>query len=89
MPRNADAKTTRKTIENIGAAPTPFNQTEKQEQTRSWIATGFVGGYLAVFISLIVLAALGKLSNSYIQTFLLAIGSPLGFIIGFYFKSSK
>lgn len=82
-------KKTSRNIDNISSVPTPFNQTEKQEQTRSWIALGFVGGYLAVFIVLIVLAATGFLSNTETQTFLLAIGSPLGFIIGFYFKSSK
>lgn len=61
---------------------------EKQEDTRSTIAIGFVIGYAVVVGLLIILSAFKKLDSNTTKDFLLSIGSPLGFIIGFYFKSS-
>jgi ABC-type multidrug transport system permease subunit len=61
---------------------------EKQEGTRSLIASIFVAGYFVILILLISLSAAHKLEGNVSQNYLLAIGSPLGFIIGFYFKSS-
>lgn len=61
---------------------------EKQEDTRSTIAIGFVIGYAVVVAILILLSAFGKMDSNTVKDFLLAIGSPLGFIIGFYFKNS-
>jgi len=60
---------------------------EKQEDTRSTIAIGFVIGYAIVVGILIILSAFGRMDSNTVKDFLLAIGSPLGFIIGFYFKS--
>lgn len=59
---------------------------EKQEDTRSKIAISFVMGYGFIIVVLIGLCAWGKLDSNTVKDFLLAIGSPLGFIIGFYFK---
>ena len=62
---------------------------EKQEDTRSTIAIGFVIGYAIVVAILIILSAFDRMDSNTVKDFLLAIGSPLGFIIGFYFKSSS
>ena len=80
-------KTTKRNIDNIGSVPTPFNQAEKQENTRSYIALGFVGGYLAIVVLLIILTAYKKLDENTAKDYLIAIGTQLGFIIGFYFKN--
>ena len=61
---------------------------EKQEDTRSTIAIGFVIGYAVIVAILITLCAFRRLDGNTVKDFLLAIGSPLGFIIGFYFKTS-
>ncbi len=65
-----------------------IKRAEKQEDTRSFIANLFVIGYFIVLLILIGLSAWGKISTTVTQNFLIAIGSPFGFIIGFYFKSS-
>lgn len=62
---------------------------EKQEDTRSVIAIGFVIGYAVVVSILIVLSSFKLMGSDIVKDFLLAIGSPLGFIIGFYFKADK
>jgi hypothetical protein len=59
----------------------------RQEVTRSRIAQTFIIGYLAIIIMLILITASGKLAADVAKDYLLAIGSPLGFIIGYYFKS--
>ncbi|HVI69753.1 MAG TPA: hypothetical protein VM581_04840 [Magnetospirillaceae bacterium] len=61
---------------------------EKQEDTRSTIAIGFVIGYAVVVALLMTLTAFKLMDGTTVKDFLLAIGSPLGFIIGFYFKNS-
>jgi hypothetical protein len=78
------------TVENLSALDqSQIKRAEKQEDTRSRIANIFVIGYLLVLALLIGLTAWGKLSADSAKDYLLAIGSPLGFIIGFYFKSSE
>jgi hypothetical protein len=62
---------------------------EKQEDTRSTIAIGFVVGYAVIVLVLIILCAAKTLDDNTAKDFLLAIGTPLGFIIGFYFKGEK
>lgn len=62
---------------------------EKRENVRSFIATLFVGGYLALVLLLIILSAFYKFPSESSKDFLLAISSPLGFVIGFYFKSAS
>lgn len=80
----------KKTIENLSAIDlSQIKRSEKQEDTRSLIANIFVIGYLSAVGVLIILATFAKLTSDTVKDFLLAIGSPLGFIIGFYFKSTK
>jgi len=62
---------------------------EKQEDTRTRIAVFFVAGYLLLILLLIILSTFFALPADNVKDFLLAIGSPLGFIIGFYFKSQQ
>ncbi len=79
----------KRTIENISPVDqSAIKRSEKQEGTRSVIATVFVLGYLLIVIILIFLATFFKLGSDTTKDYLLAVGSPLGFIIGFYFKSS-
>ncbi len=79
----------KKTVENLSQLDqSQIKRAEKQEDTRSFIANLFVIGYFIVLAILIGLSASGKLTTSVTQNFLIAIGSPFGFIIGFYFKSS-
>ena len=56
--------------------------------TRNLIALVFIVSYLALLIILITLSAFFGLSEQAAKDYLLAIGTPLGFIIGFYFKST-
>lgn len=79
----------KKTVENLNAIDqSQIKRAEKQEDTRSRIANVFIYGYLLLLLVLILLSAFGKLAQDSAKDYLLAIGSPLGFIIGFYFKSS-
>lgn len=79
----------RKTVENLSAVDqSQIKRAEKQEDTRSFIANVFVMGYLVAIAILVILATFTDLSSDSVKDFLLALGSPLGFIIGFYFKSS-
>ena len=66
-----------------------INRAERQEKTRSWIALGFVGMYLAVIVFLISLTAWHHFPADSVKDYLLALGSSLGFIIGFYFSSGN
>ena len=80
----------RRTVQNFSAInQSQIKRAEKQEDTRSFIANVFVIGYLIAVAVLILLATFADLSSDNVKDFLLAIGSPLGFIIGFYFKSSS
>ncbi len=62
---------------------------EKQEDTRTRIAQFFVVGYLALIFTLIIFSTFFKLPAEGVKDYLLAISSPLGFIIGFYFKANQ
>lgn len=84
------AQSQKKTVESLSATDqSSIRRLEKQEDTRSRIANIFVCGYLAVLGLLILLSAFHKMTTDSTKDFLLAVGSPLGFIIGFYFKSSE
>ncbi len=65
-----------------------IKRAEKREDTRSRIAMIYIWGYLAILAGLLFLSALTKITTDATKDFLLAIGSPLGFIIGYYFKST-
>lgn len=77
----------KQTLEDVDAVTlSGVKRAEKQEDTRSVIAIGFVIGYAVVIAVLIILSAFRLIDTNTVKDFLLAIGSPLGFIIGFYFK---
>lgn len=61
---------------------------EKQESTRSIIALVFVIGYLFITLVLIFFSAFKQLTADTAKDYLLALGTGLGFIIGFYFKAN-
>ena len=80
----------KQTLEDVDAVTlSGVKRAEKQEDTRSVIAIGFVIGYAVVISVLITLSAFHLIDTNTVKDFLLAIGSPLGFIIGFYFKGDK
>lgn len=62
---------------------------EKTENTRNLIALVFIISYLALLIFLIILSAFYGLKEQTAKDYLLAIGTPLGFIIGYYFKTTS
>ena len=64
-----------------------LTQGPAMEKTRKVIAIGFVIGYLVIIAVLIVFTTFFNLKSDTAKDYLLAIGSPLGFIIGFYFKA--
>ncbi len=59
----------------------------QREDTRSSIAKISIAGYLAIVFCLIAAATFTKLPADVAKDYLLAVGSPLGFVIGYYFKS--
>ncbi len=61
---------------------------EKQEDTRSIISLIFIIAYFIIIAALVLFTTFAKLPAETAKDYLLAIGSPLGFIIGYYFKSS-
>lgn len=63
-------------------------RSEKQEDTRSQIATHYIWAYIGVIILLLIATTFFRLPTENVKDFLLAMGSPLGFIIGYYFKSA-
>jgi len=80
----------KKTVEFLNPVDqSQIKRAEKQEDTRSLIANIFVIGYLLILITLIILSTFFDLTSETVKDYLLAVGSPLGFIIGFYFKSSE
>jgi hypothetical protein len=80
----------KQTLEDVDAVTlSGVKRAEKQEDTRSVIAIGFVIGYAVVIVVLIILSSFKLMDSDVVKDFLLAIGSPLGFIIGFYFKGDK
>jgi hypothetical protein len=76
-------------IESAQQDSESFRLANRQENTRSRIAQTFIFGYLFVITMLIIITALGKIVPDVAKDYLLAIGSPLGFIIGYYFKSAS
>ncbi len=60
---------------------------EQQERTRSKISLIFIIAYLLIIFILIIFTTFFALKAESAKDYLLAIGSPLGFIIGYYFKS--
>jgi len=62
---------------------------QEQENTRSRFALIFIWGYLLIIFILILLTTFSNLSSDSTKDFLLAIGTPLGFIVGYYFKSAS
>lgn len=72
----------RKTLDSLSPIHrSKIKRAEKQEDTRSLIANIFVIGYLIVIVGLIILSTFFKLGSESAKDYLLAIGSPLGFII--------
>ena len=72
-------------------SPKENELTEEQvrEHTRSSIALLFLWGYLVLLVLLILFATFASLSMDAVKDFLLALGGPFGFVIGFYFKSES
>lgn len=62
---------------------------ERKEDTRSKISKIFVLGYLGLILILLITTTFFKLSSDSVKDFLLALSSPLGFVIGYYFKSAQ
>jgi hypothetical protein len=62
---------------------------DRREDTRTIIAKVFVFSYLVLILILILLTSFAKLPQDAAKDYLLAISSPLGFVIGFYFKSTQ
>jgi hypothetical protein len=60
---------------------------KQQEDTRSTISLIFIIAYFIVIAGLVLFTTFFKLEAETAKDYLLAIGSPLGFIIGYYFKS--
>lgn len=64
---------------------------EKREDTRSKIALYYVLGYLALVLAMLLLFWIRQLQVNDLRDLLLALSGilsgPLGFIIGYYFKS--
>lgn len=70
------------------AKKSAFTLAERTGNTRNLIALIFILSYLGLLLFLIILSAFFNLNEQASKDFLLAIGTPLGFIIGFYFKSN-
>ena len=65
----------------------------KREGTRSWIALTYVIGYLMIVAAVLIIGVTVRFDLSGYKDLLLAVSGilsgPLGFIIGYYFKSNK
>ncbi len=62
---------------------------ERTGNTRNLIALIFILSYLGLLLLLIILSSFFSLNEQAAKDYLLAIGTPLGFIIGFYFKTTS
>lgn len=76
----------------------PFNPVEHLDKKRAFIAIVFVFGFLALLLIVIVgvpiyNAAIGQGEKIDLNTTLSTVGgllgTPLGFVVGYYFKESK
>ncbi len=65
-----------------------YNFVREQESTRSRFALIFIWGFLMIIFILILLTTFAGLASDSTKDFLLAVSSPLGFIVGYYFKST-
>ena len=79
---------TSKTFDYLSSADqSAVKRAEKRESTRSMIALVFIIGWLIIIGTLIIFTTFFGLKPDAAKDYLLAIGSPLGFITAFYFKS--
>jgi hypothetical protein len=66
---------------------------DKREGTRSYIALVYVIGYLFIVFGVLVIGVFKNFELTGYKDLLLAVSGilsgPLGFIIGYYFKSNK
>lgn len=76
-------------LESIGIKQPEVSREAIRETTRSTIAMTFLYGYLALILLLLLLATFAKLPMDMVKDFLLALGGPFGFVIGFYFTSER
>lgn len=69
------------------------SRANKREDTRSLIALVYVIGYLAIVAAVLAIGVFTHFELSGYKDLLLAVSGilsgPLGFIIGYYFKSNK
>ncbi len=72
----------------VPAQKTAITRNERTENTRNIIALVFIASYLFLLLLLISLSAFFQLSEQVAKDYLLAIGTPLGFILGYYFKTT-
>lgn len=77
------------TLQSIGIEQPEVSREEIRETTRSSIAMTFLYGYLSLLLLLLLLATFANLSMDMVKDFLLALGGPFGFVIGFYFTSER
>ena len=61
---------------------------EKREDARNSLAHLFMFGYVVIIGMLIVFTTFFELKPDTAKDYLLAVGSPLGLVIAFYFKSA-
>lgn len=69
------------------------NRANRREGTRSWIALTYVIGYLVIVFTVLMIGVFTHFELLGYKDLLLAVSGilsgPLGFIIGYYFKSNK
>ena len=61
----------------------------QREDTRSFIAQIFIFGFFILIALLLIATTFFHLPADVAKDYLLALGSPLGFVIAFYFKSAS
>jgi len=87
--------TTKKDMQILESAPldvrSALSRAEKREDTRSKIALYYVVGFLFLILGALLLFWVRQLAVNDLRDLLLALSGilsgPLGFIIGYYFKS--
>ena len=94
---STDIEQVNKKLETADVGEATFSSVEKRankrEDTRSTIALVYVIGYLIVVASVLIIGVATGFELSGYKDLLLAVSGilsgPLGFIIGYYFKSNK